>query len=232
MKKIMSALTGLGLLALAPGANAVVIMDSTFANVDWTKTTLSISNATETATQSAAGGNPGSFRTMSHNFGSGIASLFIFHEYIGTGGTYDPGTSGAIASIDYSEDQKKLAGTGAVGAFVAIKQGGVIFKGPVLNFSNDTTWITASSMGLTATDFLDFTTSTFNPDFSAAGATISFGYGRANDTNRISPTTITHGIDNWTFTINQITIPEPGTLALFCFGLAGLGFARHRKAAA
>ena len=31
--------------------------------------------------------------------------------------------------------------------------------------------------------------------------------------------------------VGGTSVPEPGTLALFCIGLAGLGFARRRKAA-
>ena len=34
----------------------------------------------------------------------------------------------------------------------------------------------------------------------------------------------------FTFTLDVVDVPEPGTLAILGFGLAGLGFARRRKA--
>ena len=54
-----------------------------------------------------------------------------------------------------------------------------------------------------------------------------FGYMRTNCCG--GDITTTHGIDNWSVTVNEaIEIAEPGIAILFGFGLLGLGAIRRR----
>jgi hypothetical protein len=68
-----------------------------------------------------------------------------------------------------------------------------------------------------------------NPDFSASGGPISFAFLISNSTGNVAGRDTTYGVDNWQFLIRQqSSVPEPATLLLLGFGLAGFGFARRR----
>jgi len=232
-------------MVFAVPAQAVLFSDGNFLDADWSATVFYTSNgATETASQDLAGGNGGSWRHMTHTMPpapGGGTSVLVFHQY--AGGLYDPGLSGAITSIDYSEDQLQLnppaPGAGVV-ASLALMQGGTVFIGPSLTFTHSGTgnWVTAGHAGLTETDFVDILTSSndlggtgaiVNPDFSAGALPISFGYYRANTSNNELVTReTTHGIDNWSVAINA-EVPEPGAFTILGIGLAGLMIARRRR---
>ena len=80
---------------------------------------------TETADQQSSGGNPDVYRQMLHTWGGGT-QVIIYHTYVA--GTYDPGIDGAIDTIDYSEDQIKLAGAGTIGRGMIAVQDGVFYR--------------------------------------------------------------------------------------------------------
>ena len=167
--------------------------------------------------------------------------------------TYDPGTQGAISSIDAQVDKNLLIDVGNTNGFgigttfgntfrPLISQGGLYYlaaiAGPTLPgptssgpYSMSTGYNTLSQAGLLATNFTqyDFATGVFgiaHPNF-AAGV-LSFGLGQISSVGTgFTNTTTTAQYDN--LRINVTSVPEPGTLALFGFGLAGVFAMRRRR---
>jgi hypothetical protein len=138
-----------------------------------------------------SGGNPGGFRTMTHEFTAttspAFVSIFVHHVF-----TFGGPKPGPIDRIRYREDRIKLApltATSAVGAGALIVQGGVYHVAPLAGgqFSNQG-WERVEAV-LRASDF------TPPPDFSRGAEPMRFGYVRSNS-NRF-PLLIEHGIDNW-----------------------------------
>lgn len=206
--------------SLAGGAKAaVVISDQTFNDVDWSTTvTLTIgSGPTHTEQQVATGGNPGSYREYTHDFSGGSGTIFVFHGY--TGQTYTPSIQGAILSLDYSEDSIS-PDNHLIGARTALLQDGVVYSyagSSGMDFDSDS-WITQAIPGIVASNYIEGT-----PDFTSAGSEITFGFLRGNSTG--TNNAFTAGIDNWSYTINNV--PEPSSALLL--GFAALGFASLRR---
>ena len=122
--------------------------------------------------------------------------ITVLHVF--TGGGWDPSTDGALASVDYSEDQIEFEPPfegAAIGALFVIVQDGTTYNTSINenNAYSNTSWQTTSVDGLTPADFSPAP----GPDFSAGGAPMTFGYLRSN-TNRGTEITTQHGIDNWT----------------------------------
>lgn len=236
----------LGLAAgpFAPTASAaVVISDATFTDADWASTkeidTTPGTVATFTAAQSAGGlGNPDPYRLVTHSYVDG--AIHISHVF--TAGSYDPATQGAISTLDYTYDLRRFSSdiglAPLVGQRPSLFQGGTLFIMTTSFSFSHTGWAPFAALGLTQLDFIDLTASS-SPDFSAAGALIQFGYFTNNGDpigGIVTPpslVTTDSGIDNWIVTVNQVPvqISEPGTLALFGIGLAGLASLRRRKPA-
>jgi hypothetical protein len=202
--------------AVAADARAEVIFDATFHDSDWSRTAVlraGPDSFTQLAEQVTDGGNPGAFRKMTHSWGGGT-SVAVFHIFENR--SYDPGTMGAIASFDYSEDGIVLPGSltgGLVGRAIALLQDGILYSGgeQAGGFGN-TTWQAYTVNGLTATDFRSLA-GTDHPDFSAQGKPLYFGYVRTNTITGSLTRTMIHGIDNWQVTI--MPVPEPTAMTLW-----------------
>ncbi len=205
--------TALLWLSSAAVAQPVTIVDSEFASADWTPiVTKTTGGASQSASQSVSGGNPGAYRAMIHSLPPN-SNIVVVHEFLGA--SYDPVVQGAISTLDYREDHKEFNPpfTGAaIGAKPALRQGGVWYIGPDLTF-NGLSWQSVNLMGLTNMDFSGPGGS--HPDFSASGGAISFGFVRSN-TNSSNTTSFntTSGIDNWSYTLQVQSLPVVNLAAI------------------
>lgn len=182
-----------------------MIADTTFLNADWQSTVLWSQNGTTAiGGQFTSGGNPDSYRLMSHSMPHESA-IGVHHVYVGE--SYNPQTQGAIAWIDYSEDRIEFNPPfwgAAVGALFLLQQGGRSYHLSLdpNNAFTDLSWTTKQRLRIKASDFRAI--SGAEPDFSAAGGEIHFGVLRSNSNTSVSiDSVITHGIDNFVVTVNR-----------------------------
>lgn len=229
--------------------------DSTFLDTDWTGTQFTAGNGgSSTGAQVLVGGNPGPFRNVTDalNAAPSGSQTIVLSTHIYTPFTYNPGVSGAIASIDYAEDAACTSGCFGQGQSTgpALLQGGnlyILSSGTVIT-GPATTWANHALSGLTAADFglVNVTPTTLfdntqQPNFSAGGAPVQFGFFRANGTGvNGGGYTLAAGIDNWQITIGAppppvvVTTPVPTlsewALAALALVVVLIGFARMRRA--
>lgn len=209
--------------ALPVSATEIAFSDQDFLNSQWARFDLQgFRGGSSSATQIAAGGNPGAYRWVSTTVNSSsttqrsnIISAHFFDEAV-----YDP-SQGAIHSLDYAEDSLLLFGFGegqATGATVL--QDDLVYAAlsPGL-LANERRWTSQSAEHLTENDFTlvgslsdglfdGFGTGALShPDFSESGSLLQFGYFRANTADLTSQGyTIIAGIDNWSV---RLQIHEP-----------------------
>ncbi|MCP5140812.1 MAG: PEP-CTERM sorting domain-containing protein [Chromatiales bacterium] len=231
--KSLTLLAGLAALALNVNATqAAVVMTAT----DWSGFT----NVTTTK-------NVGASNTFS---ASGTTEMQIFSSLVGGSAetqrlvwdstfSYDPGVSGAVDSIDFSIDQRRVGGTpGAHGWGVGFMQDSNVFlfsgyhafgAGTYSWNTWDATDITASTYWLQATA-AGLVAPTATLDLSASGNEIYVGVFIFSG-NGGSPTrNDTTAYDNLSVSFNAVdnAVPAPGALALLLTGLAGFGWTRRQ----
>jgi hypothetical protein len=237
-----------GALVAAHASAAVTVSDGTFLDANWNLTQfLGGTGGSVTGGQVLSGGNPGAFRNVTDTLTGGGVGI-VLGTSIYTPFTYSPVASGAIASLNYTEDAACTINCFGQGQSTgpALLQGGKLY---ILGSSTVITgpspaWTTHALSGLTTLDFglVNVTATTIvdmtqHPDFSAGGAPIQFGYFRANGTGSGGGGyTLTAGIDNWQITIAAAVpvtpVPTLGArelaLLAIALGLIGLSFARRR----
>lgn len=207
-------------LGLTPAARAVSYFDGVFNDSDWTATKIldtTGGSASFVAGQVAAGGNPNEYRQVMHTYGFGA----IIVGHLRNGATVDPASCGGIQSVDFSFDAINIDPPFNFGVAFSplIYQGGQYyeyFPRPGV-FAN--AWTNFSFAGLVATDFtlVGSEGAGSNPDFSASGGIMQFGYESGN--SNPTPGTVatrTGGIDNWH--VDVTCVPEPASLALLAIG--------------
>lgn len=230
MKKKFFAGVVVGLLMLGATSNAhssMVFFDGDFDDSEWNHTVYVFGGGgTQTDTQYTTGGNPDSYlyidTTVNSSPNSWVEGVFLKQDAI-----YTPSFSGAVGTIDYSEDARCYYGGGRDGqaAGLVIQQNqNLYFMEPYFT-TQFSSWTHLNRSGLVASDFwyLDIANnqldSTLNPDFSIAGSTMTFGFHRGNSTLG-GGYSIGAGIDNWQITVNPV--PLPPTVLLFGTCMAGL----------
>jgi hypothetical protein len=236
-----------GVLLASNASAAVTVSDSTFLDANWNLTQfLGGTGGSVAAGQVVSGGNPGAFRNVTDTLTGGGVGI-VLGTSIYTPFTYSPTVSGAIGSLNYTEDAACTSGCFGQGQSTgpALLQSGNLY---ILGSSTVITgpgaaWATHALSGLTALDFgrvnVSATTivdNTQHPDFSASGAPIQVGFFRANGTGAGGGGyTLAAGIDNWQITIAQAgpaaAIPTLGAMEIallaIAIGLLGLLSARR-----
>ena len=200
--------------AVAQGP-VVIISDGTFNDEDWTIFQVeSVGGTSHTVQQAPTGGNPDAFRSMTHNLPpqppDTLAEIMVTHLYLGN--SYDPGLQGAIDHIDYAEDGKMLSlpwpDAHSITYLALVQANRLFLSNDFIDFIGNTTWQSDTLTNLMASDFAADDGSGDQPDFSAAGGVIQFGYTRFNTRTETLPPVPSnqdlvyeHGLDNWSVTI-------------------------------
>lgn len=146
------------------------------------------------------------------------------------GATFDPGQDGTFASLDMSLFGNSINATaGAMAYGVLLEQSGFFFRFGLGQTLNGAGFELFSGANLVEADFTALNGGVL--DLSNSGAEVKIGAIVFNGTFGApgAPSVNEGGIDNWSATIRTVELPEPGTMALFGLGLAGLGFARRKR---
>lgn len=178
----------------------VSFCDGTFSFSDW-----------EIFEEFAAGGGTHSYPQGTYEFieftlpitGSGDpSSINVRYRYLNGG--YDPSADGAIDHINLSMDRVIFPKSpSAVGHGFVLVQDDIPYFTDLGNFTN-TEWETVTLTNLGTSDF-STANGASNPDFSASGSAMSFGFLRSNTNSGQGAIIETaHAIDNWCVTIEPI----------------------------
>ncbi|MCA8949683.1 MAG: hypothetical protein KDE27_09285 [Planctomycetes bacterium] len=205
-------------LALAPQGPTATFSDNTFQNGSWTSSWLTGGGGTATgATTQVLSGNPGPAMEVSHSYVTsvGITRIEMFH--LMNAAVYDPSTSGPIGTIGCQLEYRALGPNDLHAVRFVIAQGSQMFisRYPQAWWLSTSyqAWVAQGPFALTATDFVEQLGSlSYNlnshPDFSVAGAPLTFGFGTHSDT--VATTTLTVAFDNFFVAINGV----PATVAV------------------
>jgi hypothetical protein len=206
------------LLASASFAPAAVFTDGNFLDSEWTMTTFPTSATGQFTERIASGGNPGAYKRVAT-----INNNFTYNAHLRAFMTYDPAASGAITSLDWSIDFKNFNSFGlGQGYGIVLSQGGTLYRGSFFATGLAGGWQTTSQTGLTAANFTEGISGAANPNFTASGAPITFGFMTSNG----NAATIDIGYDN--YRVDIASVPEPATLATLSLGILAV---RRRKRA-
>jgi hypothetical protein len=180
--------------------------DDAFTNSDWTAAkvydTTSGQTATFSATQNLAGGNPGPYRFVVHDYG--VGNIGIAH--LKTTAFYSPVTNGPIASLTFAYDLRafQVGVSAAIGYYPLLVQDGRYFILQAQDLVAVNSWRHFSHTGLTASDFAPLDGGS-EPDFSAGAPPIQFGFYTSNGTQSGVGHTES-GIDNWTAVVTPVPL--------------------------
>jgi hypothetical protein len=167
-----------------------------------------------------AGGDPADYRQVQHFYG-GPGSIITGH--LKSTAVYDPSSQGAISSLGSSFATMLISGGDSLAVLygpLVYQNGSYYLDGSSLTTITPTTdaWVSHAFSGLTSAAFSRASGSGGpNPDFSASGGAIQFGYFASNGTGGGRPTATSSGLDNWSASVTAV--PEPTAALLMVVGL-------------
>ena len=193
----------------ATGRADVSFMDGDFVNGDWTLQVLLDSTpngAHGGASQNHSQGNPVNYREIFHVYEQGTVQLAHFRN----GAVYDPSSSGAIAGISFSYDLWHLGcDPYAVRYRLILEQDGKVYTSVAGDVIYQGGWQSFGHEMQQAGGFVlnsEFDNGTQNPDFSAAGGPIRFGFRSSNNHSGENVQTRVSAIDNWRVVVHGGTV--------------------------
>jgi hypothetical protein len=210
-------------LAFALDAQANLHEDGDFDPADWSFQLFDFHTGGDaTPSQAPSGGNPGSFQQVAYTTNAATdpgdnAAVYVFHSF--DAAVVDPSVDGAIASVDYLWDVSAIAGGGTFSG-PALQQGGNVYvsAGLLELTGTSTQWRSVSRAGVLEVNYgliqdgLEIDPAQ-DPDFSASGAPITFGFFSAFAGALGGPAAAASaGFDNWSVDVHLV--PEPGPFAL------------------
>lgn len=227
------------LLTLALAANVSLATAASFSfgdNFDpeatWTHTVISDDsggNATHSYSNPLSGGNPIGFQQTKLQNSVGTSQQSVAHLL--SGAQWDPSTQGAIQSVTISFDYMRLQAAGASQFTALLRQGGNYFR-PVTFANGTTSWQSVSTGTVADVFFCGYFGCSGDPDFSASGGLIEFGYATYQNNYFTSPASlpveVSVGVDNYNLTLVS-DAPEPMSFLLIGAGLGVLGMVRRRN---
>jgi hypothetical protein len=183
----------------------VAFRDGTFADADWAATVISDTSAghvgTFLAQQVGAGGNPGAYRYVRHNYCQG--AFIVGH--LRAGAVYDPAVQGAATTISGSYDLTHInppPGQG-VGYGLLLRQGDTYYAVAAGDTVTGTGWAAFVAAPTPASGFQRVTgLGPEQPNFSATGAPMQLGYYSGN-TSTSGCLQRESGIDNWAVVVGR-----------------------------
>jgi len=241
-------------LSACAAAAPAAIVTSTVVNTgdmqagDWTQQVQRDDGPASLAVSIAAsGGNGGSFwlHELARPLGPGNSSNVVANLF--GAASWDPGTQGAVALIDFALDARGLFSTGIgtpITGFVrpVIEQGGVIYSvaGTSTPLNVGATWQAIQRLFSDSDNWIDLSaTPGVRPDFSDSGAVIHFGYRYelsltcSSSTVGCTAASTQLGVDNFRVAVGTdvqaAAVPEPPVTALLAVALLALGWAGRRQ---
>jgi hypothetical protein len=207
-------------LLLAPAAaQALSFFDGVFDPADWS--VMIGGSGASTPVQMLAGGNPDEYFEIT-NEPTPVPGTTVQGFHLHSSFVYDPGISGAIASIEWSLDVLNVDFGHAAG--LAIVQGPTmtgadVFVTAPLGFGS---WVSTGPTLLSPSDLSVLL------DVSSSGAPLTFGIFSANSYDPVAgDLDNVVGYDNLSITVTPV--PEPSALALVGAGLVAVVLARRRS---
>ena len=216
------------LLLLSATGHAYTETDGNFAS--WTFSEMSWGPASSDEGEGSVipNGSGGSMVTIltSTYHGTSIHVIGLKNDF-----EWNPADMGAIESVNMSIENLFVSSSGGArnqSVELIVFQDGNYYYRKIADAEYNTDWTLNEGLPLENDDFYLMRPGvgddpTVNPDFSATGAPIKFGFSAAA---RISQVNV-HNYDNYTLTINAV--PVPGSFFLLSSGLAGVFGIRRRQ---
>ena len=198
------------ILAKPSIGQTITFSETEFCNSEWEAIDFFHGNGgASTAFQNLQGGNPNSYLQVLIQMNDAPAGDFtsVWTFFSIAGAEHDPSTQNAIETIDSMQDAIVFSEF-PQSIRVGLRQNGEVYSAGG-EFPTGGSWTTVQFLGLTESDFARIdpvagypTNLDDNPDFSASGSNIEFGFLRTNSTSfdGIGVTTDC-GVDNWSITL-------------------------------